>query len=72
MWSNIAILKGLQGHLLAPVHYVKSSKRLLSAAVSASKTNAERTDPEWTSAKSFNSIPGPGFLEVIRLFLPGG
>lgn len=71
MWPKIAIIKGLQGHL-APALHIKPFKRLISTALPASKTNANRTDHEWTSAKSFQSIPGPGFLEAVRWFLPGG
>lgn len=74
MWPKMVILKGLHGIQLAPVICITSFKRLISAAAEAvtSNTNENRTDQEWTSAKPFQSIPGPGFLEVVRWFLPGG
>lgn len=42
------------------------------STLSVQEIDTKRSHEEWSKAKPFKAIPGPGLLEVIRWFLPGG
>lgn len=59
--------------LLASVQSTAYSSAFASTATSPTSLHHNaRDDDEWKRAKPFKSVPGPGLLEVIRWFLPGG
>lgn len=58
--------------LLGPAQSLGSPTKFSSNPTTTFDNKMRRDNAEWLGAKPFKSVPGPGIIELVRWFLPGG